>query len=189
MRLVITAAMLSFGMMTAPAFAECSCVTSKADSSNILGEIVQSRGEVLYSGKTGFAQAKSGSKLVSGSQISTGPGASASLSVGKDCQLDLPENSEASILTLNSNDADNDTNKVKNIDLASEEFVVNTENVNAENFQEELVVQNDICLEVTSEYGQFVSLLSIPMLVPLGITAGDAGIILAVSGGDNSVSN
>jgi len=176
MKLVITAAvLLTFGMMTAPSFAECACVTSKADSSTTVGEIVYSRGEVLYSGKSGFAQAKSGSKLVSGSQISTGPGASAGISVGKDCALDLPENSEASILTLQKNEAEN----TKYVDLTIDYFDVSTE--------EE--VENNICLEVTSEYSQVLPVLAISQLVPVSILAGDAGIVLAVSGGDNSVSN
>ena len=175
MRLVIsTAVLIAFGMTTTPLLAECACITSKADSSSIVGEIVDSRGEVLYSGKTGFAQAKPGSKLVSGSQISTGPGASASLSVGKDCALDLPENSEASVLTLKKEDAEN----AKKIDLAVEDFDVNAEDV----------VKNNICLEITSEYSQFLPVLAISQLVPLSILAGDAGIVLAVSGGDNSAS-
>ncbi len=186
MRTVITTAvLLTFGVLTTPSFAECACVTSKKNSSNIVGEIVYSRGEVLYSGKTGFAQAKSGSKLVSGSQISTGPGASASLSVGKDCALELPENSEASVSVLKSENAQ----KAKKVNLAAEDLNANATDVNLADVPVVDLIENNIFLEVTSEYGQFISLLSIPILVPLSITAGDAGIILAVSGGKNSASN
>jgi len=186
MRTVITTAvLLTLGMMTTPSFAECSCVTSKKDSGSIVGEIVHSRGEVLYSGKFGFAQATSGSKLVSGSQISTGPGASASISVGKDCALDLPQNSEASVLTLENKDAE----KPKVTDLTDEDFDVISLNVDAEDTNLEEVVENNICLEVTSQYSQVLPALVISQLIPVSITAGNTGIILAVSGGDNSVSN
>lgn len=186
MRTVITSAvLLTLGMMTTPSFAECACVTSKKDSSNIVGEIVHSQGEVLYSGTTGFAQAKSGSKLVNGSQISTGPGASASISVGIGCALELPQNSEASVLTLEKKDAENP--KVTN--LTGEGFDVNAEKVNADSVNAEVLVENNICLEVTSQYSQVLPALAISQLIPVSIAAGDAGIILAVSGGDNSVSN
>ena len=186
MRTVITTAvLLAFGVMTTPSFAECACVTSKKDSSSIVGEIVQSQGEVLYSGKTGFAQATPGSKLVSGSQISTGPGASASISVGRDCALDLPQNSEASVLTLENKGAE----KPKVINLTDEDFDVSSQNVNVEDTNFEEIVEYNICLEVTSQYSQVLPVLAISQLVPVSILAGDAGIVLAVSGGDNSVSN
>ncbi len=186
MRTVITTAvLLTFGMMTTPSFAECVCVTSKKDASSTLGEIVHSRGEVLYSGKFGFAQATPGSKLVSGSQISTGPGATASISVGRDCALDLPQNSEASVLTLETKD----TEKVQVTDLTVEDFDVSSENLSVEDANAEELVENNICLEVTSEYVQVLPVLAISQLVPVSITASNAGIILTVSGGDNSVSN
>lgn len=143
---------LAVTVLPVPSFAACACTTTVSNSQASVGKITQSKGEVLYSGKFGFADAKSGSKLYKGSQVSTGPGASVSVSAGESCALDVPENSELSLLPVDG-------------------------------------VENDICLEVTTEYGQFISLLTIPILVPLGITAGDAGIILAVSGGDNSVSN
>lgn len=153
MRKIIAAlTLLALTMLPVPSFAACACTATVSSPEDTVGKITHSEGEVLYSGKYGFTAAKPGSKLYKGSQISTGPGASVSVSAGKSCALDVPENSELSVLPVDG-------------------------------------VENDICLEVTSEYGQFISLLTIPILVPLGITAGDAGIILAVSGGDNSVSN
>ena len=97
-----------------------------------------------------------GSKLYSWSQVSTGSDSSAVISAGDNCDLEIPENSELSILPLDRTEKDG--------------------------------VENNICLEITSEYGQFLPALAFSQLLPLTIAAGDAGIVLAVSGGDNSAS-
>ncbi len=143
--------MLAVTMLSAPSFAACTCTTTVTSSEDSVGRITHSKGEVLYSGKFGFSNAKSGSKLYKGSQVSTGPGATVSVSAGDSCALDVPENSELSLLPVDG-------------------------------------FENNICLEVTTEYGQFLPVLAISQLIPLSILAGDAGIVLAVSGGDNSAS-
>ena len=151
MRKTIAALTVALTLLPVPSFAECACTTTVPDTEDTVGKITYSKGEVLYSGKFGFSNAKSGSKLYTGSQVSTGFASSASVTAGEDCELDVPENSELSIMPVDG-------------------------------------VENDICLEITSEYRQFLPILAISQLVPVSIVAGDAGIILAVSGGDNAAS-
>ena len=74
------------------------CAVGTVSSSGVIGKIIQSSGDVLYSGATGYSEAKAGAKLVSGSQISVGNGSSAKISVGSNCNLPIGENS---IATLN----------------------------------------------------------------------------------------
>ncbi len=74
------------------------CAVGPVSSSGVIGKIIQSSGDVLYSGATGYSEAKAGAKLVSGSQISVGEGASAKISVGSNCNLPIGANS---IATLN----------------------------------------------------------------------------------------
>ena len=74
------------------------CAAGPVSSTGVIGRIIQSKGDVLYSGATGYTNAKPGAKLVSGSQISVGEGASAKISVGSNCNLPIGENS---IATLN----------------------------------------------------------------------------------------
>ena len=100
-KVIFFATALAFAALTNPTFADCTCVTSSPENSSVVGKIVSATGQVLFSGKTGFKSAKPGSKLVSGSQISTGAGATAKISVGKGCKLRVPENSEVSLLPAN----------------------------------------------------------------------------------------
>jgi hypothetical protein len=46
-------------------------------------------------------------------------------------------------------------------------------------------VDNNICFEITREY-EFLPILALPSLLPLSIAAGDAGIVLNGSGGDDA---
>ncbi len=98
---IFTATALAFVALSNPALADCTCVTSSPANSSVVGKIVSATGQVLFSGKTGFETAKTGSKLVSGSQISTGAGATANISVGEGCKLSVPENSEVSLTPVN----------------------------------------------------------------------------------------
>ncbi len=74
------------------------CAAGPVSSSGLIGKIIQSSGDVLYSGATGYTEAKAGAKLVAGSQISTGENSSAKISVGSNCNLPISANS---IATLN----------------------------------------------------------------------------------------
>jgi hypothetical protein len=65
-------------------FSDCACVAAPVASSATLGKILGSTGDVLYSGASGYQKGKSGSPLLSGSEISVGENASAQISVG--CQ-------------------------------------------------------------------------------------------------------
>lgn len=76
----------------------CSCVSTPAATNAVVGNIVQSSGDVLYSAAGGYIKAKPGATLVVGSQISVGDGASARISVGSTCKLNIPANTEVSIL-------------------------------------------------------------------------------------------
>ncbi len=91
---------LCFFGISSPAFAECVCTTPLAGSSATIGSILSSSGRTLYSGSSGFVDATPGAKLVRGSQISTGNGASASISVGTSCNVNIPENSEMTLIPI-----------------------------------------------------------------------------------------
>ncbi len=84
---------------------KCSCTTAQKTAGATVGSIKQTSGKVLYTSTTGFVDAKPGSKLVAGSQVSTGAGSSADISVGASCNLSIPENSEVSILPTDGKDA------------------------------------------------------------------------------------
>lgn len=90
----ITAAFATLVLLSvsSQAFAECVCTTSLTNTSGSIGSILSSSGSVLYSGESGFVNATNGAALTSGSQVSTGDGASAQISVGPSCSVSLPEN-------------------------------------------------------------------------------------------------
>ena len=77
------------------------CAVGPVSSSGVIGKIIHSSGDVLYSGATGYSEAKAGAKLVSGSQISTGENSSAKISVGSNCNLPIGENSIATVTQKN----------------------------------------------------------------------------------------
>ena len=90
------------GAMAASGFAgetkNCACETAPLAGNSTIGSILQSSGEVLFTSAAGYSEAKSGSNLVVGSQVSVGNGASAKISVGSSCKLKVPANSIATIL-------------------------------------------------------------------------------------------
>ncbi len=100
----LTIAVIAAALNTSMAFggmaqsAPCSCVSGLAASNTIVGTIVKTSGDVFYSGENGYVQAKAGAKLVTGSQVSVGANSSANLLVGATCKVNVPANSEVSIL-------------------------------------------------------------------------------------------
>ncbi len=77
------------------------CAAGSVSSLGVIGKIIQSSGDVLYSGSKGYTEAKVGANLVSGSQISVGDGGSAKISVGSNCNLPIGSNSIATVIQKN----------------------------------------------------------------------------------------
>ncbi len=88
---------LSMESALGDALSDCSCVAVPTNSSKIVGTIVQSSGDVIYSDVSGYSRAIVGARLFTGSQITTGQRAFANISVGSSCNLNIPANSEAFI--------------------------------------------------------------------------------------------
>jgi len=134
--------------------ANCACTTAQKSAGAAIGTINKTSGKVLYTGTTGFVDATSGSKLMAGSQISTGSGSSADISVGATCNLSIPENSEVSILPVNG-------------------------------------VGSDICLQVTSEYGQAATGTAggVSPAVIGAVVVGGIGIGVFIAGSNSKASD
>lgn len=77
------------------------CAAGPIASTGMVGKIIQSSGDVLYSGATGYTDAEVGAKLVSGAQISTGENSSARIAVGSNCNLPIGANSIATLTQKN----------------------------------------------------------------------------------------
>lgn len=103
-----TAIFLSiFAFITSPITAysaqkNCTCKTAAMSAGSSVGTIVKTSGKVIYTGRSGFIAAKPGSKLVAGSQVSTGAGASADISLGAACAVSVPENSDVAVVPVDS---------------------------------------------------------------------------------------
>lgn len=98
-RLTVTI-LASAMMLLRPALAEeadCTCSTPPADQGKVIGSITSSSGQVLASKDNGLAPAGPGTGLVYGSQVITGPASTANISVGRNCNLFLDQNSEVII--------------------------------------------------------------------------------------------
>lgn len=77
---------------------ECTCVTAPTNgSSDTLGKITQTNGDVLNSGVTGFEKAAANDPLHAGSQMSISTLSTANITVGTSCDLYIPQNSEVHI--------------------------------------------------------------------------------------------
>lgn len=98
--IAVGVALLASGSFSAAQTLDCTCISSKSAGRSypVIGEISDSSGSVMYSGKTGFIDGKAGTQITAGSQINVGPGGKAQVQIGSDCKLAVAENSEISIL-------------------------------------------------------------------------------------------
>ncbi len=81
--------------------ADCTCLTKSAGSGSIpVGSVISSKGSVQATGANGsLAKAPVGTLLRDRSTVVTGADGSASILVGRDCRLDVPASSQATIST------------------------------------------------------------------------------------------
>jgi len=142
---------------------DCTCVTAPFGSSDTLGNITLVKGDVLYSGNSGFERAIPGVQLISGSQVSVSGGASADISVGKSCNLALSAGSDAAISQPGG---------------SGSEICVKV--------SDPLVTAAAIAppsTTLTPPAG------GISPLIPLAVVGGAVGLVVLLGGGDDGVSN
>jgi len=76
----------------------CACSVPMTVGAAPLGSLTEVNGNVMVTQAAGYVAAEEGTGLWPGSRVVLGADASATLRVGKDCALDLPANSTATLL-------------------------------------------------------------------------------------------
>lgn len=76
----------------------CTCSESVSGSTAAIGRFTAVSGSVVALGNAGATKGAVGSAIAAGTRVSTGPASSASIRVGRSCNLTLPENTDAEIV-------------------------------------------------------------------------------------------
>jgi hypothetical protein len=76
----------------------CTCSESVSGSTAAIGRFTAVSGSVVALGNAGASKGAVGSAIAAGTRVSTGPASSASIRVGRSCNLTLPENTDAEIV-------------------------------------------------------------------------------------------
>lgn len=91
------------GNASAQSSGECLCLVPAALGGQTIGSIINANGQVQVSQTAGFGPGSAGTALFQGNRIIVGPASNALISVGPNCRLRIPENTDVSLNPVDGN--------------------------------------------------------------------------------------